>query len=892
MKTNNLFNHFIGILCIILLIPISSAFASNNSPLCFTARNGSVTVRFDIKNVTHTIQYSTDSVSWNTYYSNSDVILSANQKVFFRAASNQTTATAFGANGSSEASRFYFTSDSNGTIEASGNLMSLYGPDCPNIQLQMAAFAGMFNGCSLLTTAPTLPATNLALNCYNCMFYGCTSLTEAPTLPATTMAETCYAGMFMGCTSLIAAPALPSTNLADGCYGNMFKKCTSLVSAPELPATVLSDYCYSRMFEGCVSLTSTPELPATTLISQCYQNMFDSCISIRCLPALPATNLVFWCYREMFKNCLSLGLDTSGSGVQWNIPATTTVSDAMTDMFTGTNGTMNGTPSIQTVYYLTSCSYNVTVHTNDSTMGTVTGSGYYTSGSTATLTATANPGHHFVSWSNGSTLPTISFMVTCDTSLTANFAVNQSYFIPEADTICQGESYIWHGKTLTVAGVYYDSLITIYGSDSVYQLTLTVNPRYYYEETHTICQGETYTWHNKSLISAGVYYDSLTSLLGCDSVYELTLTVNPIYFYEESHAICQGETYNWHNQSLTATGVYYDSLATIAGCDSIYKLTLTVNPTYYIKETDKFCGESFIWHGQMVSATGIYYDSLMSSAGCDSIYELTVSSDEYTITVNSNNSAAGAAYCNDNSSKKQQMTVECGDLVEIHADALDGYHFVEWSDGDTNNIRNIEVTSDSSLTAIFESDCGDKAKWPIVFKYNALFVLDLIEIASMGYNPQPEDVSWWKVVGEPDDLDATFPADDQFVCSGHYMSLITNNLSYGKYYAVVDVSKETDVPCHDKMRSEIIEYSYNGQHIRVEIAPNDVKNGDVMTVFGLVPDERTTLMVYDYTGRLVETINSNGSDKCQLTATGSAGVYMVNVVSDSVNETVRFIVTK
>ena len=38
--------------------------------------------------------------------------------------------------------------------------------------------------------------------CYSSMFDGCTSLTTAPSLPATTLATRCYFSMFNGCTSI------------------------------------------------------------------------------------------------------------------------------------------------------------------------------------------------------------------------------------------------------------------------------------------------------------------------------------------------------------------------------------------------------------------------------------------------------------------------------------------------------------------------------------------------------------------------------------------------------------------------------------------------------------------------------------------------------------------
>ena len=42
----------------------------------------------------------------------------------------------------------------------------------------------------------------LADHCYSYMFNGCTSLTTAPSLPATTLADYCYYGMFNSCTKI------------------------------------------------------------------------------------------------------------------------------------------------------------------------------------------------------------------------------------------------------------------------------------------------------------------------------------------------------------------------------------------------------------------------------------------------------------------------------------------------------------------------------------------------------------------------------------------------------------------------------------------------------------------------------------------------------------------
>ena len=143
------------------------------------------------------------------------------------------------------------------------------------VETNNAMFCSLFNGCSVLTSAPELPATKLAEDCYYQMFSGCTNLTAAPELPATTLENSCYRGMFWSCTKLTSAPELPATILANYCYFGMFEKCTNLTSAPELPATVLAEACYGSMFSDCTKLSTVTMLALDSEItskSDCVYN--------------------------------------------------------------------------------------------------------------------------------------------------------------------------------------------------------------------------------------------------------------------------------------------------------------------------------------------------------------------------------------------------------------------------------------------------------------------------------------------------------------------------------------------------------------------------------------------------------------------------------------------
>ena len=70
--------------------------------------------------------------------------------------------------------------------------------------------------------------------------------------------------------------------------------------------------------------------------------------------------------------------------------------------------------------------YTITTQTNDESMGTTTGSGQYLSGSSATISASAYSGYHFLRWNDGNTEATRSVVVTSNTTYTAYFEENAS----------------------------------------------------------------------------------------------------------------------------------------------------------------------------------------------------------------------------------------------------------------------------------------------------------------------------------------------------------------------------------------------------------------------------------------------------------------------------------
>ena len=79
--------------------------------------------------------------------------------------------------------------------------------------------------------------------------------------------------------------------------------------------------------------------------------------------------------------------------------------------------------------------YQLTVLANDSTLGSVSGSGVYTHGTRVTATARANTGNRFDRWDDGSILASYSFDMTDDTLLIAIFLPADTTFVHDTTYI-------------------------------------------------------------------------------------------------------------------------------------------------------------------------------------------------------------------------------------------------------------------------------------------------------------------------------------------------------------------------------------------------------------------------------------------------------------------------
>ncbi len=189
------------------------------------------------------------------------------------------------------------------------------------------------------------------------------------------------------------------------------------------------------------------------------------------------------------------------------------------------------------------------------------------------------------------------------------------------ETICTGDSLLFAGNVISDEGIYYDTLSSVLGCDSIVALQLNILP--FYEETVpvSICEGDAYQ---------GVFYtadtslvDSLLSINGCDSIVHTNITVNPEYFQTLTVDLCSGDAYQGINYfSDTTWTVTYSS---IAGCDSIHETQIIVAPEVLVNFTDTICfGDTYEFGVQNITNPGSYTESFTGVNGCDSTVVLSL----------------------------------------------------------------------------------------------------------------------------------------------------------------------------------------------------------------------------------------------------------------------------
>lgn len=211
-----------------------------------------------------------------------------------------------------------------------------------------------------------------------------------------------------------------------------------------------------------------------------------------------------------------------------------------------------------------------------------------------------------------------------DNSATYTVTIYPTYASTVNADFCLGDGYLLpDGTTVFTGGTYVSNLLSVHGCDSIITTNLISHPVYNFTLNPAICSGTTYTLPDGTAVGVtGTYVNNFTSVWGCDSNYTVNLTVSPIATINVTEHICDDETFTLPDGTVVnTTGVYPVTLTTAAGCDSTINTTLFVHPTYAITQNPIICDDATytLPDGLVVNTTGVYISNLLTTKGCDSI---------------------------------------------------------------------------------------------------------------------------------------------------------------------------------------------------------------------------------------------------------------------------------
>lgn len=235
-----------------------------------------------------------------------------------------------------------------------------------------------------------------------------------------------------------------------------------------------------------------------------------------------------------------------------------------------------------------------------------------------------------------------------------------------------------------------------------------------YPETATICNGEEFEFANKVLTQSGVYYDTLTAVNGCDSIIELTLTVSPVNEIQKYDTIDAGESYDFFGNILTETGTYKHYVPAGVYCNLVIMNLYVKQPSVVVsvQSSNPSLG-TVIGGGTYEKYTPITLTAIPNQ-GCRFVKWTDGNTDNPRVII----PESDCTYIAEFEEVNYTLTLAANDVamgnvfgagtykygteVAINAIPNTGYQFTQWSDNDTNASRTISITSDLSLTAYFQ----------------------------------------------------------------------------------------------------------------------------------------------------------------------------------------------
>lgn len=278
-----------------------------------------------------------------------------------------------------------------------------------------------------------------------------------------------------------------------------------------------------------------------------------------------------------------------------------------------------------TINGLTASAYTVTVTDANGCTAIINDTIIHKLATTNTVSYTAcdsmvSPSGIYTWNTSGAYIDTLVNSIGCDSILMINLTINASSTSTQTITACNNYTAVSGTKNWTSSGVYSDTIPNAVGCDSVLTINLTINTFTTSHQTITACNQYASPSGSFSWTVSGTYHEVIPNAAGCDSLMTIDLTI--IHSSDSTISIETCNTYSGvsGNQNWTTSGVYADTVPNSAGCDSVITINLIVNNAMATTIRPEICaGDSFQVGSNWYATEGTYMDTLATVAGCDSV---------------------------------------------------------------------------------------------------------------------------------------------------------------------------------------------------------------------------------------------------------------------------------
>ena len=164
--------------------------------------------------------------------------------------------------------------------------------------------------------------------------------------------------------------------------------------------------------------------------------------------------------------------------------------------------------------------------------------------------------------------------------------------------------------------------LTSNDADDFFLGSINVCPAVYSFIENTVCDSMISPDGESVWTSSGIYLDTISSALGCDSIVTVDLTVK---FHNESHVTstsCGSYTPPSGQHTWTQSGEYMETLTNTAGCDSLVFYHLTIYPNNETTDRRTECDQYVDPLGNVYTLSGFYLFTIPDVNGCDSVISL------------------------------------------------------------------------------------------------------------------------------------------------------------------------------------------------------------------------------------------------------------------------------